>query len=450
MAEWRRPADLTQGASKVIRSVVRKNRPRFIDRVRILAAGGDGGHGASSRFRDNRVANGGPDGGNGGRGGDVYLRADHNVSDLRMSRKSFKAESGGNGGADDMIGCNGKRLDIKVPLGTTVYRLGEPSLSRISYTEPIDAPQTLLAELLNDGDELLVARGGQKGRGNADFYNGIQQHALVAEDGGAGEAVTLMLSLKLIADVGLVGFPNAGKSSLLRVLSNATPEVASYPFTTLHPYLGRVKATKENEFTVADIPGIIEGAHENRGLGHGFLRHIERTSLLCYVVDLAAASDSGITSRSHLFAPFEQFDALRRELNLYQPGLADRPCIVVANKADVDGAPEALHVLRGEIARLHAIGELPGLLVDADGSGGSAVTAISALHSKNIARLVRRLAASLRVAKRALAADEAAEAKKERDRWNKRVAEDENERQRKVDNPYVDQSRADDELFPRF
>lgn len=412
MPDWRRAVDLAAGASKTVRATGRGKRARFIDRVRILAAGGDGGNGVAARFRDTMVENGRANGGSGGRGGDVYIKASHNVSDLLMPSKNFKASRGGNGGKDDRSGRRGERLDITVPMGTVVHRLGEPSLSLTSCMEPPDAPQTVLGELLEDGEELLVARGGQRGRGNAAFQSSLRQHANIAEDGGAGEAVTLLLSLKSIADAGLVGFPNAGKSSLLRALSSATPEVANYAFTTLHPHLGRVRARADEEFTLADIPGIIDGAHENRGLGHNFLRHIERTSLLVYVLDLSesGAVIQGRPSRS----PVEQLLALRRELQLYKPGLEARPCILVANKGDTEGAADALTTLRGEVTSLRRAGELPGLLVDSDGSGGSAVTAVSAMHGKNLATLVRRMSASLQIARGLLKAQEEVEAENAR------------------------------------
>ncbi len=422
----------------------RSSRRRFRDRVRILVAGGDGGAGCASIFRDANVEFGGPDGGSGGRGGDVVLRASHNSSDLHMDKRNFKAASGTNGMGSQMHGARGDALELQVPCGTLVERLGSPSASRTSRMEPPDAPRTTVAELLRDGESVVVAHGGRGGRGNAAFRPGLQQHSRIAEEGGAGEAVTLLLSLKLIADVGLVGFPNAGKSSLLRALSNATPKVAPYPFTTLHPHLGRVRTSAHEELTLADIPGLVEGAHANRGLGHNFLRHVERTSLLCYVLDLASEQP-----------PLEQLTMLRRELELYQPGLAQQPCLLVANKADVEGAPAKLRALRSAVARLRAQGELAGLIGgdvgaresegEGEGSGpgsvpaaawavalergreaagaadspaaapigqairpkdgwdvlrGSAVTAVSATQAGNLHTLVWRMQAALGVARR--------------------------------------------------
>jgi GTP-binding protein len=386
-------------------------RARFVDRARILVSGGDGGAGCASRFRDAGVEHGPADGGNGGRGGDVIIRACHNRTDLRLASTNFKAENGRRGGGSNMHGRRGELLELLVPCGTSVHRQGEVSVSRTSYMQPRDSEQTLLAELLSDGDEVLVAKGGAAGRGNAAFHSALAPHARIAEDGGAGEAVTLLLSLKMIADVGLVGFPNAGKSSLLRALSNATPKVASYPFTTLQPHLGRVCTSShpDDALTLADIPGLVDGAHANRGLGHSFLRHIERTSLLCYVIDLADTDGR---------SPRSQLDNLRKELEWYKSGLSQQPCMLVANKADADGAPERLRALRSHVARLRARGELPGLLVaagdppndsearssgaDAIAGGASAVTAVSALHGKNLARLARRMLSNLHVARRVL------------------------------------------------
>ena len=352
---------------------------RFFDRVRVLAMGGKGGDGCISFFRDNRTERGPPDGGSGGAGGSVILRSSHNVSDLHMSKRNLSAESGGSGHGDGMTGRSGKDFVVDVPCGTVISRAGMIRYNRHSRMEPREAEITFVTELLKDGDTAVVAEGGTGGRGNAAFRGGRLQHQRMAENGLEGQSVTLQLSLKLIADVGLVGFPNAGKSSLLAALSNARPKVANYEFTTLHPHLGSVTASPIRSFTMADIPGLISGAHANRGLGHHFLRHIERTSLLCYVIDLGSAHP-----------PLEQLLALRTELDLYQPGLSQRPCVIVANKGDADGAAQRLRELRAAVYELktqhgHFSTIVPPL------PGGSLVTAVSALRRHNLERLVQRL-----------------------------------------------------------
>ena len=378
---------------------------RFVDRVRLLVAGGDGGSGCASRFRDTRVEHGPPDGGCGGSGGDVVLVGCGDASDLKFSQKNYRAMRGAAGRTAGMQGRRGDRRVLRVPPGTVVHRLGAPSASKASQMEPASAPATLLGEVMRAGEELTVAKGGRGGRGNAAFFlSSVAQHATIAEEGGWGEVVTLQLALKTIADIGLVGFPNAGKSSLLRALSNATPRVAAYPFTTLHPHLGRVRASAypEDELTVADIPGLVEGAHANRGLGHSFLRHIERTSLLAYVIDL---------SHESRLSPAAQLASLSSELDLYKPGLAAHPAMILGNKADTEGAAGRLAELRAEVASMRAAGGLTGLVPPpttsesaGDGDGGSAVTAVSALQGKNLPRVVHRMLHGVREARRVLAA----------------------------------------------
>ncbi len=279
----------------------------FRDTIEITVAAGRGGDGVVSFFREKFIPKGGPDGGNGGRGGSVYLRAGHDVDSLsKLSRHHYRAEDGEHGKGKGMDGRSGKDLIIEVPLGTRVY----------------DAETgALLADLVEEGQTVRVARGGEGGLGNAAFATPTRQAPRFALAGLPGETRRLRLELRLIADVGLVGYPNAGKSSLLRALTRARPKVASYPFTTLTPHLGVVERGLER-FTMADIPGIIEGAHEGKGLGLEFLRHISRTRVLLYV--LAADED-----------PVQALRTLREEVRAYDPDLARRPSLVALNKTDL-------------------------------------------------------------------------------------------------------------------
>ena len=286
----------------------------FLDRTRIRVRAGNGGHGAISFRREAHVPRGGPDGGDGGRGGDVILRTDPQVTTLSefRDRRSFEAESGGGGAGRDKRGRSGKDLVIRIPAGTIVS----------------DAMSgELIVDAVAPGQDILIARGGQGGRGNARFASSTHRAPRIAEDGQPGEERQLGLELKLIADVGLVGLPNAGKSSLLAALTHAQPKIADYPFTTLAPNLG-VLRTDDRELVVADIPGLIEGAHHGAGLGEEFLRHIERTRLLVHVVDL---------SRDDPLADVRVIDA---ELAAHGAGLEERPRLMALNKVDLPEARE--------------------------------------------------------------------------------------------------------------
>jgi GTP-binding protein len=286
----------------------------FLDRARIRVRAGDGGRGAISFRREAHVPRGGPDGGDGGRGGDVVLVADPQTTTLSefRFRKTLSAESGGAGAGKDRRGKNGKDLIVKIPQGTIV---------RDAKTHET------IVDAVAGGQPIVIARGGQGGRGNARFASSTHRAPRIAEDGQPGEELEAELELKLIADVGLVGLPNAGKSSLLAALTRAQPKIADYPFTTLSPNLG-VLRVDERDIVVADIPGLIEGAHEGAGLGEEFLRHVERTRLLVHVVDL---------SREDPLADVRVIDG---ELAAHGAGLADRPRLMALNKIDLAEARE--------------------------------------------------------------------------------------------------------------
>ncbi|MEO2066266.1 MAG: GTPase ObgE [Desulfurobacteriaceae bacterium] len=283
---------------------------KFIDRAKIYVQGGHGGNGCVAFRREKFVPKGGPSGGDGGKGGDVILVADRNVHTLLdfKYKRHYRAERGRHGEGNKRSGKSGKDLEIKVPVGTVVKdaETGE-----------------ILGDLTQHGQKLIVARGGRGGRGNAAFATPTRRAPDFAEPGEPGEERWIELELKLLADVGLVGFPNAGKSTFLSRISKAKPEIADYPFTTLRPILGVTKVG-DSSFVVADIPGLIEGAHKGKGLGHEFLKHVERTKLLLHLIDLTNPE----------MAPEEAFEKINRELELYSPKLKEKPQIVVGTKID--------------------------------------------------------------------------------------------------------------------
>ncbi|OQW34080.1 MAG: GTPase ObgE [Nitrospira sp. SG-bin1] len=296
----------------------------FVDEAHITVRAGRGGNGICSFRREMFVPRGGPDGGDGGAGGDIIMRASHRLTTLLDLRylNHYEAQDGRNGGGSNCTGRSGEDLTITVPVGTIVYD---------------DQTKELLADFIDDGQTAVIAQGGRGGKGNSNFATSVNRVPTKCTPGTPGEERSLRLELKLLADVGLVGFPNAGKSTLIAAISAARPKIADYPFTTLIPNLGLVRWGSDRSFVVADIPGLIEGAHEGKGLGIQFLRHIERTAFLLYLVDVSEwAPDDPIVS----------FETLRRELVAYDEGLATRPFAVVPTKIDVIGTSERLAELQ--------------------------------------------------------------------------------------------------------
>jgi GTP-binding protein len=316
----------------------------FIDQATIAVHAGDGGDGCVSFRREKFAPRGGPDGGDGGRGGDVTLVADRNLATLRDCRfqREFRAGSGQHGQGRQKTGADGASLEIRVPVGTTLY-----PVHASGSAEP-------LADLAADGERYLAAKGGRGGFGNARFATATRQAPDFAHPGRPGGRLRLRLSLKLLADVGLVGLPNAGKSTLLARISAARPKVAAYPFTTLTPHLGATEVG-ERRFVVADIPGLIEGASRGVGLGDRFLRHVERTRVLVHVLDAGGALLAG---RSVL----DDYEAVRQELGAYDASLGDRPELVALNKIDLlpdgGGLDEIEGILRSrgrEVLRISGV-----------------------------------------------------------------------------------------------
>jgi GTPase len=328
---------------------------QFVDECNIHLKAGDGGAGSVAFRREAHVAKGGPDGGDGGSGGDVWLVADHNLASLLAFKDQpfRRADNGTHGQGKRRHGASGSDTMVPVPEGTVV----------------LDRDGTVLADLVAAGDRYLAAEGGRGGRGNARFLSNRRRAPAFAEQGEEGEEHWLRLELKLLADVALVGLPNVGKSTLISRISAAKPKVADYPFTTLEPHLGVVRMDDGYEYVVADIPGLIEGAGEGRGLGHRFLRHIERARVLCVLLDLAPASE---------LAPAAQLDVLLTELEAYQPDLLARERVVVGSRAD---------------------------LVEGDGDGDHAVELdlrVSAVTGAGLAALTGRLAVAVRATRAAL------------------------------------------------
>ena len=336
--------------------------PDFIDESRVYVQSGDGGRGCCSFRREKYVPRGGPDGGTGGRGGSVYFEADNALATLldTHGRKFYKADRGAHGSGGRKDGRGGEDITIRVPLGTVLKD---------------DATREVLVELVDHGQIWLAAEGGRGGRGNACFATATNQAPDTIEPGEPGQDRWLRLELKVLADVGLLGFPNAGKSTLISTVSAARPKVASYPFTTLYPHLGMVDAGGAR-FVIADIPGLIPGAHRGAGLGHRFLRHVERTRLLVHLLDPEPALAGGDPDRSAL----RDYDALRAELAAYSDDLAKRPEIVCISKADLISDPAERKLIEED---LRARGIEPRWISAATGEG---IAALVQLLSREVAR----------------------------------------------------------------
>jgi GTPase len=330
----------------------------FVDRVKVLAQAGNGGRGCVSFRREKFVPKGGPDGGDGGRGGNVILRADRHVDNLAnlFYEPLIKAKNGGHGMGKKMSGRTGADKIVKIPVGTVVWPAEGEKRATFNVQGPTASPEKLaignlqsaipVVDLARDGQEFVLCRGGAGGKGNVHFKSSRNRAPRQHTEGEEGEQGHFLLELRTIADAGLVGYPNAGKSTLLRKISAARPKVAAYPFTTLHPIVGVIEFPGYRRATVADIPGLIEGAHRGLGLGHEFLRHITRCRVLIFVVDIAGSEGRN---------PVEDLQNLRREIDLYDPTLSSRAWFVVANKMDLPGAQKNLKALQERFPKVEIL-----------------------------------------------------------------------------------------------
>ena len=324
----------------------------FVDEAKVKVKGGKGGDGVVSFRREKFEPTGGPDGGDGGQGGDVILKVDKGLNTLLKFREQqlFKAADGENGGSKNQHGKNGDDLVIFVPPGTVVYEQGN---------------DTLIADLTAAGDQVVIAEGGRGGKGNARFTSSTRQAPRISENGEPGAEKEIRLELKLLADVGLVGYPNVGKSTLIAKVSAAKPKIDNYHFTTLEPNLGVVKTGDYSSFVMADIPGLIEGAHSGTGLGDQFLRHLERTKVIVHLLDA-----SGLEGRD----PLEDFETINQELERFNPQLLEREQLVAANKMDLSAAQENIDELRSQLE-----------------DRGYQVLPISAVTGEGVTELIRKV-----------------------------------------------------------
>jgi GTPase len=328
----------------------------FVDRIKVFAQAGNGGRGCVSFRREKFVPKGGPDGGDGGRGGDVILRADVHVDNLSnlFYEPIIKAKNGGHGQGKKMHGRGAPPKVVKVPIGTVVYRIPETGYrkeeeSRGENLSGLPSPLSDLeeiADLTHENQEFVLCEGGRGGKGNVHFKSSKNRAPVQYSEGEEGEQGHFLLELHTMADAALVGYPNAGKSTLLGKISAAHPKVAAYPFTTLHPIVGVVEFDGYRRASIADVPGLIEGAHRNVGLGHDFLRHITRCRLLLFVLDIAGSEGRH---------PIEDLQNLRREIDLYDPRLSERPWRIIANKMDLPEAEENLHALRERFGNVEVV-----------------------------------------------------------------------------------------------
>src|ERR1700730_11730455 len=321
----------------------------FVDRIKVFAQAGNGGRGSVSFRREKFVPKGGPDGGDGGRGGDVVLRAERHVDNLAnlFYEPIIKAKNGTHGKGKKMAGRAAANKIVKVPVGTIVWQTEDDKRLMLDAQRPTSNAEQLavgnspsaipLIDLIRDGEEFVLCRGGAGGKGNVHFKSSRNRAPRQYTEGEEGEQGNFLFELRTIADAGLVGYPNAGKSTLLRKISAARPKVAAYPFTTLHPIVGVMEMPGYRRAPIADIPGLIEGAHRGVGLGHEFLRHITRCRILVFVIDVAGSEGRN---------PIEDLQNLRRGIDLYDPALSSRAWLVVANKIDVPDAESNLRALQ--------------------------------------------------------------------------------------------------------